>query len=200
MEDYNRPTSVKKERPADLKVGKVVAGQATPKKQGELSKFFNSFVSHDVENIKSYLIADVLIPAIKRAGYDLVVNFAEIFFNVRAGASGKSGVNASKVSYNNISKVVDRSADVRPNRTGFGFSYDQILYSTVKDANEVLDGLQDLISQYGFARVADMYDLSDYQTTNFTMNDYGWMDISGSMPVPVRGGYILKLPRPSPIN
>lgn len=46
-------------------VNKVVTNAATVKKKNEIQKFTDVFISEDVENVKEYIVGDVLIPAIK---------------------------------------------------------------------------------------------------------------------------------------
>ena len=58
----------------------------------------------------------------------------------------------------------------------------------------------DVIDRYGFVTVGDMYDLSGL-TPPYTANSYGWTSIRTAEPVRVRdGGYVLKLPKASPID
>ena len=59
--------------------------------------------------------------------------------------------------------------------------------------------MNEIISQYGVVSIGDLYDLADVSTDNFTVNKYGWTDISGCKAIRVREGYILKLPKATPI-
>lgn len=47
--------------------------------------------------------------------------------------------------------------------------------------------------------VADLYDLANVSNDNYAANKYGWTDIAGCRAVRVRDGYILKLPKPTPL-
>ena len=78
--------------------------------------------------------------------------------------------------------------------------YDDILFDSRGDAEAVLDTMNDIIDRYGTVSVADLYDLAQVPNDNFTMNRYGWTNISGAYAHRVRDGYILKLPRTKPLN
>lgn len=206
MEEY-RPNSHKSKEtqkegaapPPDKKVEKVISGSAKPKKKGEMQKFADVFISEDVGNVKSYILMDVLVPAIKKAISDIVTNGIDMILYGETGRTRKAS-SGTKVSYG---KFYDREPDRRRERLASsrgGYDYDDIVFETRGDAESVLDAMNDIISQYGVVSVGDLYDLADVSTDNYAVNKYGWTDISGCKPVRVRDGYILKLPKALPIN
>ncbi len=205
MEEY-RPNSHKSKEtqkegaaPSDKKVEKVISGSAKPKKKGEMQKFADVFISEDVGNVKSYILMDVLVPAIKKAISDIVTNGIDMILYGETGRTRKAS-SGTKVSYG---KFYDREPDRRRERLASsrgGYDYDDIVFETRGDAESVLDAMNDIISQYGVVSVGDLYDLADVSTDNYAVNKYGWTDISGCKPVRVRDGYILKLPKALPIN
>jgi hypothetical protein len=80
------------------------------------------------------------------------------------------------------------------------YDYDKIIIESRTDAEAVLAQLDDLISQYGRAAVADLYTMVGV-THNFTDNDYGWFNISEARVAPaIGGGYYLRLPAAEPLN
>lgn len=68
------------------------------------------------------------------------------------------------------------------------------IFATRRDTEEILNYMGDLIDEYGFATVADLYDLIG-ASGNYTDNKYGWTDISNAEIVRVRDGYMIKLPK-----
>lgn len=204
MEEYgpNSHKSKEEQNAAALpekKVGKVISGSAKSKKKGEMQKFADVFISEDVNNVKSYILMDVLVPAIKKAISDIVTNGIDMILYGETGRTRK-GSNATKVSYG---KFYDRESDRRREyraSSRIGYDYDDIIFETRGDAESVLDAMNDIISQYGVVSVGDLYDLADVSTDNYNVNKYGWTDISGCKPVRVRDGYILKLPKALPLN
>ncbi|WP_301034863.1 hypothetical protein [Parabacteroides goldsteinii] len=164
-----------------------------------MQKFADVFISEDVGNVKSYILMDVLVPAIKKAISDIVTNGIDMILYGETGRTRKAS-SGTKVSYG---KFYDREPDRRRERLASsrgGYDYDDIVFETRGDAESVLDAMNDIISQYGVVSVGDLYDLADVSTDNYAVNKYGWTDISGCKPVRVRDGYILKLPKALPIN
>jgi hypothetical protein len=144
---------------------------------------------------------DVLVPAIKKAIYDIVTNGIDMFLYGGSG-KGKNSSNGAKVSYRNYYERKDNnsgyrgSENVKPRN---GFEYDDIIFSNRGEAENVKQQMQDVIGRYGVVTVADLYDMADL-TAPYTSQKYGWMDVSGAEAVRVRDGYMLKLPRAVPID
>ena len=70
MEEY-KPNSHKikggaEKSCSEKRVEKVISGTVKSKKKSEMQKFADVFISEDVNNVKSYIVMDVLVPAIKR--------------------------------------------------------------------------------------------------------------------------------------
>ena len=109
----------------------------------------------------------------------------------------KSKGRDTKVSY---TKYYDRDYD-RPARSRgrYGYDYDDIILDTRKEAEEVLDRMDDLIDNYGVVSVADLYDLVGI-SGNYTDNKYGWTNLRNADVQRVRDGYLLKLPKALPFD
>ena len=185
--------------PEEKRVQKVVKSPVKTKKN-EVRKLTDLFISEDVANVKNYIFMDVLVPAIKKAIYDIVTNGIDMFLY---GGSGRTKGNSSgsKVSYRNYydqkSNVSNRGSENQ--RNGNAFDYDDIVFNNRGEAEAVKKQMQDTIGRYGVVTVADLYDMSDLSAP-YTSQKYGWMDVSSAEAIRVRDGYILKLPRAVPID
>ena len=202
MEDY-RPNSHKSKESSQVpaerkKLDKVVSGNVKVKKKSGVHKFTDVFISEDVSNVKSYILMDVLVPAIKKAVSDIITNGIDMILYGGNGGSRKR-TNGSYVSYNNYSdrKREDRSYNTTTTRTGY--SYDEVLISSRGEAEEVLTRMDELIETYGIVSVADFYDLVGV-SCDYTDNKYGWTNIRNAEVVRVRDGYKIKLPKALPLN
>ena len=186
-----------KEQPKEKKVQKVVRGKVKTKKKKTSLK--DVFISEDAANVKSYVFMDVLVPAVKKAISDIVRDGIEMIMYGEA-RSRKSSSNASYVSYRSYSDR-DRREERRysDSRVRSAYSYDDIILETRGEAEDVLTRMDELIDTYGIVSVADMYDLVGI-SGNYTDNKYGWTNLRNAEPVLVRDGYMLKLPKPGPIN
>ena len=186
-----------KEQPKEKKVQKVVRGKVKTKKKKTSLK--DVFISEDAANVKSYVFMDVLVPAVKKAISDIVRDGIDMILYGEA-RSRKSSSNASYVSYRSYSDR-DRREERRysDSRVRSAYSYDDIILENRGEAEDVLTRMDELIDTYGIVSVADMYDLVGI-SGNYTDNKYGWTNLRNAEPVRVRDGYMLKLPKPGPIN
>lgn len=183
--------------PPDKKLEKVVSGGTKTRKKSEVKKLANIFIPEDVENVKSYILMDVVVPGIKNAIADVV----SIMLFGEAGRLGGRREKGSRVSYQKYydDRRDDRREYGRP-RAAAGFEYDDIVFENRGDADLVLDQLESVINTYGIASVADLYDLAGVTCRSYTANKYGWTDIRMAKVVRIRDGYILELPRTVQIN
>ena len=202
MEEY-KPNSHKfkedqKGSVPEKKVEKVIAGTAKSKKKSDIRKFTDVFVSEDVNNVKSYILLEVLVPAIKKAISDIVTNGIDMLLYGETGKT-KSNSTASKVSYRSYYDGRNGRRDYSAVRTKISYNYDDIILDNRGEAEDVLSRMDELISTYGLVSVADLYDLVGV-TGNYTDNKYGWTNIRSASVIRVRDGYMLKLPKALPLD
>lgn len=184
---------------SEKKIEKVVTGSAKPKKKNEIQKFADVFISEDVGNVKSYIVWDVLVPAFKKAIYDIVTNGIDMILYGESGRTKKNST-ASKVSYRSYYEKENDRRDYPTRKIKTGYDYDNIVFESRGDAEAVLEAMIDIIDQYGVVSVGDLYDLADMSVDNYTLNKYGWTDIRNASVNRVRDGYMLKLPKALPLN
>lgn len=201
MEDYkSNSDKSRQEQKTEKKVDAVISGGAKVRKKGEIQKFADVFIAEDAGNVKSYIMMEVIVPAVKKAISDIITTGIDMILYGESGRSRKNKT-VSSVSYRNYydqgsERVRAGSMNSRRNTP----DYDDILFDTRGSAEAVLDAMNDIISQYGTVSVSDFYDLARVPNDNFTMNRYGWTNIGGATAMRVRDGYILKLPRAIPLN
>lgn len=205
MEEYKPNSNKYKEEQRklateDKKLQAVVTGTARTKKKSEIQKFTDVFVSEDIANVKSYILMDVLVPAVKKAISDIVTNGVDMILYGGRNPNQKRS-SASRVSYNSMYDSQRGSRrDYSASSGRNGFDYDDILFDHRGDAEAVLCAMEEVINKYGVVSVGDLYDLAEVSTHNYAVNNYGWSDIRSASVVRVRDGYMLKLPRALPIN
>ena len=198
MEEYKSNSYKSKEQtevPEEKKIQKVANGKT--RKKSELSKFADVFISEDVQSVKSYILMDVLIPAIKKAISDIVANGIDMLLYGESGRT-KSSSPGSRISYANC---YDRNSSRRETtaRTRSVFDYDDIIFEKRGEAEDVLSRMDELISTYHMASVADLFEFAGL-TGPYTGNRYGWTDIRSASVVRTKDGYMLKLPRALPLD
>lgn len=181
------------------KVKKVVSNPVKIKKKSEIKKVADVFISEDVENVKSYVMRDVVIPTLK----DMFVNAFEtaIKMLVYGDTRGTRSSSDSRTSYSSSYYNSSSRPATRANVYGRGFDIDDITFVTLKDADDVLYGMHERLDEYGSLSVAEFYDLiDDDYTPPYTANNYGWTNLDAAKPVMVQGGWKLRLPRPVPLK
>lgn len=202
MEDFpsNSHKSKEQEKASEKKIEKAISGTAKTRKRSEMRKFADVFLPGDVQNVKSYILADVLVPSIKKAISDIVTNGIDMILYGESGNRDRRST-ASKVSYRSYYEKknetrVDRSTI---NHTRGGYSYEDIVFETRGDAESVLSRMDEIVEKYNIVSVADMYELADI-SGSYTDNKYGWTDIRNAQVVRIRDGYVIKMPRPMPLD
>lgn len=173
-------------------VDKVISGTVTTRRKPLSKKFAEVFFSSDMNDVKSYIFYDVIVPGIKDAISD-AVNII-LYGDTRRG-SGKGNSNQTFVSYSGFSSSKNKQRNnTRQTRSRTNTDIQDIIFESRGEAEEVLGNLVDFIVDYGVASVADLYDLVGI-TGPFTDNKYGWTDLSMASVVRVRDGYLINLPR-----
>lgn len=186
----------KEQQTQEKKVEKVVKGSVRSKKRNKARKFADTFIQEDVDSVKSYIFGEVLIPALKKAISDVVTNGIDMMLYGETGHSKKS---SSKVSYSKYYERDDRRRRAGTSSFRGNYDYDDIIFDSRGEAEEVLMKMDELIDMYDFVSVADLYDLVG-TTGNYTDNKYGWRSIENAKVVRIRDGYMLKLPRAVPLD
>lgn len=197
MEEYksNSHRSKQEEIKKEKKVEKVVKGKAV-KKKNVGRKITDVFVSEDVHNVKNYVLMDVLVPAVKKAISDIVTNGIDMILYGETGRSKKSS--SGNISYRDYYGKKDDDRRYGTSRR-YGYSYDDIILDTRAEAEDVLRAMDGILDTYGVISVADYYDLVGVDC-NYTDNRYGWMNIRNASIERVRDGYVIKMPKVSPID
>lgn len=189
------PTQAQQEKPASRK---VVKGKATVKKN-EVRKFTDIFVAEDARSVWGHLVHEMVIPMTK----NLLVDFGQAFIErmITGGSrnTGRGG-NYGGGTYRDYSGYSrDNRTYAAPSANTTRFDYEDIVFPTAGDANAVLDQMDFEIRKYGLVRVSDYYDISGL-TAPHTAHHYGWTNLGRARVVPVRGGFIIELPKAATID
>lgn len=180
------------------KAQKIVKGKVTTKKPSFGRKFKEVFFGDESADVKSYILLDVLIPAIKDTISDVVSGGLDmLLFGEHRNRGRRSNNTGSYVSYSsyyaNGKQNQTRTRSV-PSRGGSGYAVRDITFESRGEAEEVLGNMIDTIKDYGTVSVGDLYDMIG-EPGVFTDNAWGWFDLGSASVRRVREGYMLILPR-----
>lgn len=190
------PSNSKTERP---KVKAVAQGvRIAPTSKPLILRILES-----TSGVWEYVLWDVLIPAAKDTLNEMVANATEMMLFGKTNKTSrriKRSGSRSYVSYNSIyDKSENREPVVRTARQKASSNFDDIRFVKRGDAEAVLDILLESIEMYEFASVSDFYEAAGVAASH-TDTKYGWENLSQSRIERVKGGYILILPRPQPLD
>ena len=180
------------------KIEPVVSEGVTVKKKSALSKIKDMFIAEDANKVGNYILLDVLVPNIKRSIVDIIKSSADMIF----GTTGtQKSTSSTKYSYGGIPYVNYSSPNKKPEPSIARSQYEigDMVFTSRADAEKVLTSLDELISAYGSASVADLCELVN-KPYEFVANKYGWKNLHDAVPIMTSDGYVLRLPKSMPLE
>lgn len=186
-----RSEEKKKELPPPKNVQKVVKGEVKSKEQSMVKRAALGFLADDAEDIKQYILLDVLIPTAK----DTLLNVISmiLYGDVRGRRSGGYDSMYKKKSGSNVVQSPYRKANRKARH-----DFRDVKFETRADAMDVLSQLNELIEMYGSATVEDFYISmgEEKQNIKWTDREWGWTSLKGiGVDRALGGGYTIELPR-----
>lgn len=211
MEDFPSNSQKNRDEPKnDPKIKHVVEGTVVRRKKPLGKKFKDFFFGADAkENLRNVLY-DVLIPQAKdmifEAGKEALDR--RIFGESRYGGyrrGGRSGSSGSHIRYDKVSSYSQNTPRDRDeprtlsHRARSKHDFGEVIIGTRREAEEVIVNLFDIIEQYDVASLYNLYELLNIEGT-YVDKKWGWTDMQGASVSNVRGGYLLNLPKPQPLD
>lgn len=165
------------------------------KKKSFVKRFAESFFVITKDDIEDKLLNEWLVPSIKNMIEDAVHMF--LFGGRSRSRRRDSDDNRLRVvSYDKAyddSRSRPSSSSARRNRKP------ELVFDTREDAQRVYDAMYDYLDRYSRVPVKELYSLAN-MPTDFTMNDWGWFDLSDMSIVRVEEGYLLDMPNTEPMK
>lgn len=181
---------------------KVTTGKTTIRKKSEGRKILEAVFPVGGIDVKGAIVNEIVVPMIKgglQEAFDRIL-YPDGNSPVRRNSYWNRGVPASRVNYAaQYSPSTPRQRYI-PAGSSSGLDYDLIQFESRGDAETTLMALDDHIDRYGMATVGALFDISGASTDNPQVEKFCWRSIEGSKPVRVSDGWVLKLPRPIPID
>lgn len=193
---------------ADKRVTAVAKGSVQPPSFAKKTKA--AMFANDAKEVGSYILWDLIIPALKQTISDVVTGGVEraLFGDSAPRRSNRTNYSSysTRVSYSNT-RMGEYNSPTEParrlsSRARRSFDFSEILLEDRSEAIEVIERLRDILDKYSTATVADLYDLCGI-STKYTDQNWGWTrleDLRDASYRRVRNGYILQIPEPYEIN
>lgn len=184
------------EKSVSVKVEKVVTSAVHVKKKGFIRRVTSKLLADDAQNIKTFIITDTIIPAIRNLIYDMFVGALDmsLFGGVRSRGRRKDN-NRSYVSYQSYYDNPRRDRPSERRNQNAKTNIDDVVFESRGEAEMVLTSMIDIIEEYNQVSIANFYELVGI-TGEFTDNKYGWTNLASAKVNRMRDGYIIDLPRP----
>ena len=179
-------------------VAPVVSEPAVARKSRKKNKLLHMIFAQDFVDIKKGLVTEWIAPKIKdlswsliQAGIDTVQNAMKMMVYEDYKPVDRAKLPAERYSYSNYYPQQNRPVPTMTSEV----NYDEFIYKTFGEADAVLTELKNLISRSRCATVLDLYNLSKVATSNYTLQDWGWTDLSFAEVKQSQDGYIIALPK-----
>jgi hypothetical protein len=191
------------------RIRRVTSDDPIRRKKGLGQRFGENFVAGDARSALNYVMFDVLLPAAK----DMIAETGSEFLNRlifgetrrRRGTWGSTPPQSGPtgyVTYNQRYSMGSRQSGperVISRRARASHDFDEVILQSRAEAEEVIDNLYEVVSQYGVVSVADLYQLVGI-TASHQDTKWGWTELRGTGVSKVRHGYLLDLPQPVPLD
>lgn len=201
----NSEASKRRAREEEKDIKRVTSEDPVRRKKSLGKQFKETFVAGDVKSTVRYGVFDVLIPAAKDTVVEVLSQGIEKLIygdsRRRPGSTPPQAGPTGIISYNRYSMQSRQTAPQRvmSRQARSRHDFDEVVLTSRAEAEEVIDKLYEVVSRYGTATVADLYELVGITGTH-TDNKWGWTDLRGAGVSRVRGGYLLDLPEPQPLD
>lgn len=180
-----------------IKLEKVVTSSVKVKKKGFVKRLFAKILADDAQNIKTFIVSDTIIPAIRNLIYDMSVGVLDmsLFGGTRSSRTRRRDGNRSYVSYQSYydNPKRDRPSDRRERDSRD--TLDDIVFESRGEAEMVLTSMIDIIEEYNHVSISNFKELVGI-SDEFTDHQYGWKNLASAKVNRIRDGYVIDLPRP----
>lgn len=182
---------------------KVVKSPGIRRKKPVGARFLSLFLSgEDIKTAAVRVTLESLLPKAKDVILDAAKDFLDRIFNGDSRSSSTTG----RVSYNNMGSSSGRRMDDDrggPSRRDRALhNFDDIIFNSREDANEVIEHLYNVLDEYDHVTVGDFYTIAGVSSEPQD-ESWGWKDrdFRNVEAVPTRNGrYRISFPRPIPIR
>lgn len=192
----------KKEKP-DLKC--VVSGKSKLVPQSFWSKVFVGIKPASGQTMKGFVFDEIVTPLIQRAVVEGVTGAINYLVKGDAYADRKNNNSFGKsyINYNGISsgKSNDNGSQYVYSGKNSGMEIENVWFESRVDAQRVLDEMRNVIAGYDILTVNGFYDIIGRTNIIDPSNEkFGWSDLRNAYITASRGGWVIHLPHPMPID
>lgn len=164
-------------------------------KKKERIRLFDIFFSGDWRTALLTTVDEVVIPNLMDLFVDMGNAFLKAWVYGDKAPKKEQNLIVNRVPYNDPSSIKGNIATRRVDR----FNFAELVFNDKAFATDVLVDLKTDLASYQIATVFDLYDHAGVDTKP-TDRNYGWTNLDTAYVDKVRGGWIIRLPKPLPIE
>lgn len=208
MNDFpsNSRMAAKETEPRE-RIQAVTTAETVRRKRGLGRQFKETFFIGSGREAIGFMVEQVVVPTIRDMFADaLRGGIDQLIYGDRSAKRLSRPTNGYQpnVPYHAIStptRAAQPQQRVLSRQSRARHQFDDLVIPTRRDAEEVLDRMYDLMSQYGAVTVADLYELTGIQSEHTDMK-WGWSNLRGAKAIQSRrhNGFILDLPQPEELT
>jgi hypothetical protein len=204
--NYGNSDRVRNESPAAVErepVKRIIGADSKviQRKKPLGRKIAETFLGDYAKSALNHALVDVIIPQAKGMMVDAGNEALNRIFYGSAGNGRRTNVNDNRTrgtAYNRMYVPANggsqASEDRRTPVQGAGYQLQEIILGDRGDAEEILDGMLAIVSQYGTVSVSELKEMLGV-TGEFTDQKWGWKNLGSTKVTRVHEGYLLDLPR-----
>lgn len=191
------------------KLKPIVKGPVIKQKKTIWTKVKNAFIGDSQnENLGDFILYDIFVPAFRdtlgEMGYGIIGRLfgTEVPTRRRSNSGFVRDRGRSYISYNSI--VNDNRRGYRDERRDLDsrsrarHDFDNIVYTSRGEAEDVLAHLVDMTIEYGEVTVRSFYELSNI-AADHTDERYGWTNLRDAYVDRTRNGHVIVFPPTRPL-
>lgn len=187
-----------KEQKPEKQIERVITGEVIQKPKGIGRKFKDIFLGGDLRASTRFVVADVLLPALRNLIVDMTSKGIEKIVYGDSVYTRRPTEYRPRVSYNNPilrdprarAFLPDQPHPYRQNKR----ESNDIILGTKEEAERVVEQLIDIIDKYDVVSLADLYEMLGLPQSH-TDNKWGWTYLTNTEIRQTRDGYLIDLPQ-----
>jgi hypothetical protein len=201
--DYQGNSDKSKKDKSELpekNLDKVVKGEVIVKPKTLGNRFKSIFFGGDIDSAASYVVSDVLLPALRNLVVETVSRGADRLIYGEDSRRRRPSTYSPRIQYNNpINRGgPSRTAylpDQRPvdKWAGGRKTFEDVIVASKEDAETVVERLTDIVDMYDVVSVADLHELLGLPSSHVD-NKWGWTHLAGVDVRQIREGWRIGFP------
>lgn len=209
--DVSRMAPIREDRPSvkeqttetqeePKKAVRLPRGHVIQRKKTLVQSIAETLVGN-TDNIGSYILHEVLVPAFKSTVKEMITSGIEMILGetTSRGSSKRPERERSSINYGSFSKRREEGRRSVSRRDRFELG--DIYFKDHSDAEDILDRLCERLEDYDEVSVGEFYDMANIDRGhNWALDKYGWTNLKKAFLTHTRYGYSIVLPEPEELE